>query len=231
MKSWALRARATSLGLLTLARRVLSSSSSTVSDINPLSRFELTMSYNADRLVDCPILRKAFEAFYTTVLPKHGHPFIYFSLLMDPEKIDVNVHPTKSEVFFLDDDEIVSIIIEELGKVLKDEGTSKKFGTTQQIASAKTPAARAPAPIDAGSDEGTPNRLMRSSSEPILNCLQSRHRAHQRRKLTSSLHKSSFAQTTKRKHLMPCLARKQTLNRLQSCQTKRKESAKRTQST
>lgn len=50
------------------------------------------------RLVDCPSLKKACEYVYSLYLPKHTHPFVYLSLELLPQTIDVNVHPTKREV-------------------------------------------------------------------------------------------------------------------------------------
>ena len=50
------------------------------------------------RLVESTVLRRAIEEVYSSYLPKGGHPFIYVSLQLPPESLDVNVHPTKREV-------------------------------------------------------------------------------------------------------------------------------------
>ena len=51
-----------------------------------------------DRLVENASLKRECVAVYSSYLPKHTHPFIYLSIHVPPESIDVNVHPTKREV-------------------------------------------------------------------------------------------------------------------------------------
>ncbi|KAK4704279.1 DNA mismatch repair protein MLH1, partial [Phenoliferia sp. Uapishka_3] len=79
------------------------------------------------RLVDCTPLKRAFEAFYATLLPKGAHPFVYLSLEIIPSKVDVNVHPTKREVGFEDAEEVVEVICEALAKTLEKDGGSRTF--------------------------------------------------------------------------------------------------------
>lgn len=55
----------------------------------------------SDRLVECGVLKRAIEIVYAATLPKASKPFIYMSIKMPPEHIDVNVHPTKREVFLV----------------------------------------------------------------------------------------------------------------------------------
>lgn len=97
------------------------------------STFILAVAYATitDRLVDTQALRKAFEAFYTTILPKGGHPFVYFSLQVAPHKIDVNVHPTKHEVFFEDEEDITGRVIEQVSSALSDQAISRRFASSQ----------------------------------------------------------------------------------------------------
>ncbi len=51
-----------------------------------------------NRLVHCNTLKKALDTLYASHLPKHTFYFAYMSLDLAPENVDVNVHPTKSEV-------------------------------------------------------------------------------------------------------------------------------------
>ena len=46
-----------------------------------------------DRLVDSSAIRKSLDAIYQAYLPKNSHPFIYLSLEIAPQNVDVNVHP------------------------------------------------------------------------------------------------------------------------------------------
>lgn len=48
--------------------------------------------------------------------------------MIDPRAVDVNVHPTKREVHFLDEETIIETISESLGHVLASQGQSRAFG-------------------------------------------------------------------------------------------------------
>ena len=82
-----------------------------------------------DRLVDCGPLRKALEAQYADILPKGGHPFIYLSLTLPTDHVDVNVHPTKREVAFLHSDELIGTVAEGVAKALQGANASRTFYT------------------------------------------------------------------------------------------------------
>ncbi|XP_048424022.1 DNA mismatch repair protein MLH1-like [Pyrus x bretschneideri] len=47
------------------------------------------------RSVDCSDLKRALEVVYAATLPKASKPFIYMSIMLPPEHVDVNVHPNK----------------------------------------------------------------------------------------------------------------------------------------
>ncbi|KAK6957739.1 hypothetical protein Daesc_000527 [Daldinia eschscholtzii] len=81
------------------------------------------------RSVDSSNIKKALEQTYSAFLPKNGHPFVYLSLEIDPHRVDVNVHPTKKEVNFLNEDEIIQCICENIRDKLAAVDTSRTFFT------------------------------------------------------------------------------------------------------
>lgn len=80
-----------------------------------------------DRLVDCPPLKKSLENAYSALLPKGSHPFVYVDLEIPPQNIDVNVHPTKSQVHFINEDEIIEHLVDALSIKLSSSNTSKSY--------------------------------------------------------------------------------------------------------
>lgn len=91
------------------------------------------------RSVESSAIKKAIEQTYSAFLPKGGHPFIYLSLDIDPQRVDVNVHPTKREVNFLNEDEIIESICAEISTRLSQVDTSRTFTTQSLLPSAKVP--------------------------------------------------------------------------------------------
>ena len=80
-----------------------------------------------ERLVEHKLLKRALEELYSMHLPKGTHPFVYLDLKIKPENVDVNVHPTKNEVHFLDEEEIVQEIVSAVEETLKATTQSRKF--------------------------------------------------------------------------------------------------------
>ncbi|KAI9432999.1 DNA mismatch repair protein MutL [Lactarius indigo] len=75
-----------------------------------------------NRLVESSRIKKAIEACYTGVLPKGTSPFIYLSIQLDPTTVDVNVHPTKREVHFLEEEGITESIADAIQAKLAQSG-------------------------------------------------------------------------------------------------------------
>lgn len=72
-------------------------------------------------------LKAAIDSVYSTYLPKGMHPFTYISLEITPTHLDVNVHPTKHEVHFLYEDEIIDKIKRRIELKLLGSNTSRTF--------------------------------------------------------------------------------------------------------
>ena len=79
------------------------------------------------RLVESSSLRRAVEEAYAACLPKGGHPFVYLSLRLPPTALDVNVHPTKREVFFLEQETVVAAVQTMLRELLAGANGARTF--------------------------------------------------------------------------------------------------------
>ncbi len=118
------------------------------------------------RCVESSNIRKAIEQTYAAFLPKNGHPFVYLSLEIDPHRVDVNVHPTKREVNFLNEDEIIQAICEHIRSKLAAVDASRTFltqsllpgGTWSGSAQPSTSAATPSKPSSGGAARKTPSR-------------------------------------------------------------------------
>ncbi|KAA8590061.1 DNA mismatch repair protein Mlh1 [Etheostoma spectabile] len=81
------------------------------------------------RLVESSALKKAIETVYAAYLPKNTHPFLYLSLEIAPQNVDVNVHPTKHEVHFLHEDSVVESIQKHVESKLLGSNSSRTYFT------------------------------------------------------------------------------------------------------
>ncbi|XP_062986076.1 DNA mismatch repair protein Mlh1 isoform X2 [Elgaria multicarinata webbii] len=81
------------------------------------------------RLVESSALRKAIETVYAAYLPKNTHPFLYISLEIAPQNVDVNVHPTKHEVHFLHEDSILERVQQHIESKLLGSNSSRMYFT------------------------------------------------------------------------------------------------------
>ncbi|KAJ4468792.1 histidine kinase-like ATPase [Lentinula aciculospora] len=79
------------------------------------------------RLVESSRIKRAVENVYTGILPKGTAPFVYLSLRVDPRSVDVNVHPTKKEVHFLNEEEITTQICDALQAKIAERSHSRVF--------------------------------------------------------------------------------------------------------
>lgn len=67
------------------------------------------------------------EELYSIYLPKKTHPWCYISLEINPNNVDVNVHPTKHEVRFLHEEAIIEQMKIILDEKLSGNNASRTF--------------------------------------------------------------------------------------------------------
>ncbi|KAK6499771.1 DNA mismatch repair protein [Arthrobotrys musiformis] len=108
------------------------------------------------RCVESTAIRKSLETIYSSFLPKGGHPYIYVTIEIEPHRIDVNVHPTKREVNFLHEDEIIEKISDAVLEALAAVDKSRSFLTQTVLPGAGVPSTSTALPAtQASSSRGT----------------------------------------------------------------------------
>ncbi len=66
--------------------------------------------YINGRYIKSSLVAKAIEEAYKPFMMQHKYPFVLLHLTIEPEYLDVNVHPTKMELRFRDEERIFRII-------------------------------------------------------------------------------------------------------------------------
>ncbi|XP_015886329.3 DNA mismatch repair protein MLH1 isoform X1 [Ziziphus jujuba] len=97
-----------------------------ISNCNFVAKKTTMVLFINDRLVDWTALKRALEIVYSATLPKASKPFIYMSIIVPAEHVDVNVHPTKREVSLLNQE----IIIEKIQSVVESKLRSSNEART-----------------------------------------------------------------------------------------------------
>jgi DNA mismatch repair protein MLH1 len=91
-----------------------------------------------NRLVKCDRIKKALDLAYHPYLPKGHQYFTYLSLQMNSKDIDINVHPTKKEVGFSNQDDIASALTALLDSHLTTQNSTITFGHPDTSVKAKS---------------------------------------------------------------------------------------------
>ena len=73
------------------------------------------------RYVKSNIISKAIEDAYKDFTMQHKYPFTVLHLSVDGETVDVNVHPTKMELRFSNQQQVYNCVCEAVGKALHQE--------------------------------------------------------------------------------------------------------------
>src|SRR3989440_6336395 len=82
------------------------------------SRQHITLFING-RWVQSRPLQDALEAGYRSLLPKGKHPLLVFHIDLPAEEVDVNVHPTKTEVKLLQEAQVAAVLTQAVRSVLE----------------------------------------------------------------------------------------------------------------
>jgi len=62
------------------------------------------------RIIKCPVLSKAIDTAYKNMMPMGRYPFAVLNLEINPEEIDVNVHPQKREIRYKNTNQIFNFV-------------------------------------------------------------------------------------------------------------------------
>jgi len=90
------------------------------------SRSEQYLFVNG-RYIKHPMLAAAIEKAYTEMIPEGSHPAFFVSLTVDPSRMDVNIHPTKTEVRFVDESAMFAILRAATKKALGQFSLATEF--------------------------------------------------------------------------------------------------------
>ncbi|CAG9465542.1 unnamed protein product [Pedinophyceae sp. YPF-701] len=104
-----------------------------MSGVNYTRKKTVLILFINGRPVECSPLKRAIEGMYQTILPKGSRPFVFLSLEVPPQHVDVNVHPTKREVALLGQDALVEEIVAVMEAKLLAANTSRAIDSSAQV--------------------------------------------------------------------------------------------------
>ena len=83
------------------------------------------------RIVRSWYLQKAISEAFAPYIPSHRYPVCIINLSMDPQLVDVNVHPSKWEVRLSKEQQAFFLLVDGLGKLLREHVQPKQHITDQ----------------------------------------------------------------------------------------------------
>lgn len=103
------------------------------------------------RYIKSKVISKAIEEGYQSYMMQHRYPFCVLHITIPPESVDVNVHPTKMEVRFANQNVIFKQIAEHISDFLAQQEMIPDVSPTEEKRSKKTaeaPKIEAPEPFE-----------------------------------------------------------------------------------
>lgn len=125
------------------------------------SREAMHISVNGRAIAPRGQLAAIFDEAYHTLLMKGRFPYVVVAITVDPAAVDVNVHPTKSEVKFRDPDYVRDNLANAMRQLLQQIPAIQDWGVTQP----KTPASPTP-PAPAHTSSETRIEYLRELDRP-----------------------------------------------------------------
>ncbi|XP_065087436.1 DNA mismatch repair protein Mlh1 [Ochlerotatus camptorhynchus] len=110
-----------------------------ITNVNFSLKKGLFLLFINHRAVESSNIKKAIDQIYSLYLPKGMAPFVYLSIELNPNNVDVNVHPTKHEVHFLHEEEIIEKIRDAAERILLGGNASRTFYTQALLPGAPDP--------------------------------------------------------------------------------------------
>ena len=100
------------------------------------------------RYIKHPALSAAVERAYGDLLPERNYPSYFIGLQVDPSKIDINIHPTKTEVKFVDEHALFAILRSAVKRALGQFSlaTELSFDTPEEFNLPPAPKGYTPTP-------------------------------------------------------------------------------------
>ncbi|KPI84258.1 putative mismatch repair protein [Leptomonas seymouri] len=128
------------------------------------------------RLVDSAAIRRALDGVYSGVLTGGNRPFTVLFLTVPTDRLDVNVHPTKKEVFLLDEELIVARISEVCRGAVLEAAAARQMDMLKMRHTTALALKQLPMADGSGGVGGGVNDVSGNSSQHILEKLRDQHR-------------------------------------------------------
>ncbi|KAM0678703.1 DNA mismatch repair protein [Binucleata daphniae] len=74
-----------------------------------------------NRIVENKTLKDKIKSLYIPHIPKNKYPFVYIELTIETENVDVNVHPEKKEVLFMNEEQIYQKITSKIEENMQEQ--------------------------------------------------------------------------------------------------------------
>ncbi len=95
--------------------------------------------YINGRYIRSSLVAKAVEEAYRPFMMQHKYPFVLLHLTVEPEYLDVNVHPTKMELRFRDGERIYEIIRQTVSDALSEKELIPQVQLNRPVKEKDTP--------------------------------------------------------------------------------------------